>query len=350
MNEEYANSNMNPMKQQQQQQHQPTNFVRPGSPTSASSPLLYYGLQNKLASNGKEFIMNNKNLNSSSNIEMIMLELILNELEASIENKESYERLRQMIVQMHLYFNEKINDQIASKNKLLAEFDEHKMGLQAENEQLRCQLKLLQIQNEFSKDNYVKKNLLPTSIVQQNKLPTPSSTPNANNNNNNNSQSSSSSSSTHSSQLNKNTSPNNLIATSQQIQLLLQQQQQQQQHHLHKTHDLQAAAVAAQSFPQLFLNHYTPNVNCRTSAQFLEQLTSTPKKTLNLNEQSMFTLSTPSSASNSSSSPSPFANPKLNTSPSKQFQQANGLILSIPTKLENNYISKLEPNSTSSTA
>ena len=340
MNEEYANSSMNPMKQQQQQQHQPTSFVRPGSPTSSSSPLLDYGLQNKLASNGKEFIMNNKNLNSSSNIEMIMLELILNELEASIENKESYERLRQMIVQMHLYFNEKINDQIASKNKLLAEFDEYKMGLQAENEQLRCQLKLLQIQNEFSKDNYVKKNLLPTSIVQQNKLPTPSSTPNSNANNN--SQSSSSSSSTHSSQLNKNTSPNNLIATSQQIQLLLQQQQQQQQHHLHKTHDLQAAAVAAQSFPQLFLNHYTPNVNCRTSAQFLEQLTSTPKKTLNLNEQNMFTLSTPSSANNSSSSPSPFTNPKLNTSPTKQFQQANGLILSIPTKLE--------PNSTSSTA
>jgi hypothetical protein len=230
----------------------------------------------------------NGNSSSSTHIELSMLELILGEIDACmIENKESSERLRQMIIQMHIYFNEKISDQQTAKNKLLAEFDEYKTSLQTENDQLRCQLKLLQIQNEFSKDNYLMKKAS-SSVKPQNGSSNPSLPP----------QMTSNTSSTHSikSTTSPNNNSNNNILTSQQIQniLMIQQQQQQHQQQLHlnqKNHDLQAAAaaaaVAAQSFPQFFLNHYTPNQQQlqmqqqqqqRSLPQFMDQLTSTPKK------------------------------------------------------------------------
>lgn len=55
-----------------------------------------------------------------------MLELILNEIDSCVDNKESVDRLRQMIVQMQIYYNEKLSELQASRNKLMTEFDEVK--------------------------------------------------------------------------------------------------------------------------------------------------------------------------------------------------------------------------------
>lgn len=90
-----------------------------------SSPQLlssYYNYFNsKLMTTNKSFT---QQVQATSNIELNMLDLILNEIDLSIESKESAERLRQMVTQMHIYFSEKLNDQFYIKNKMLAEFEE----------------------------------------------------------------------------------------------------------------------------------------------------------------------------------------------------------------------------------
>lgn len=68
-------------------------------------------------------MMGQHNSNISS-MESNMLDLIINEIDQCVENKESAERLRQMISQMHLYFNEKLNELQTNRNKLVSEFDE----------------------------------------------------------------------------------------------------------------------------------------------------------------------------------------------------------------------------------
>ena len=87
------------------------------------SSLLFYNLINSVTSkqqNGcKETLMRNSN-----NIEINMLEIILNEIDSCVENKESAERLRHMITQLHIYFTDRLNDSQINKNKLLAEFEE----------------------------------------------------------------------------------------------------------------------------------------------------------------------------------------------------------------------------------
>jgi hypothetical protein len=244
--------------------------------TTSPSHLLYYNLLNQQHQDKLKL--------SSSNIELNMLELILNEIEMCVENKESSERIRQMIIQMHIYFNEKINDLQSSKNKLLAEFDEYKMGLQTENEQLRCQLKLLQIQSEFSKDNYlIRKNNNNTNTVAspstnqmkqhqgQTSPPTPAkpiSSPN-----------------------------NNLLSASQHIQnmLLLQQQQQQQKHHHQFSNNLKnqsqqdIQSIAAQSFPHFFLNHYqsSQQIPSQNGINNTNNINSTKPSNSSSNQQSL---------------------------------------------------------------
>ena len=53
-----------------------------------------------------------------------MLDIILNEIEMSVESKEASERLKQMVSQMHVYFSEKLNDLLSNKNKLASEYEE----------------------------------------------------------------------------------------------------------------------------------------------------------------------------------------------------------------------------------
>ena len=86
--------------------------------TNGNSATIYY---NNLLNSTKS----GKNLAATTtNIELNLLELILNEIDMCVESKENRERMRQMITQMHMYFSEKLNDQLAIKNKLIADFDE----------------------------------------------------------------------------------------------------------------------------------------------------------------------------------------------------------------------------------
>ena len=74
------------------------------------------------------FAANSRQLGSNgssiSSMEANMLEFILSEIDSCVENKESVNRLRQMITQMHVYFNEKLNELQSNRSKLIAEFDE----------------------------------------------------------------------------------------------------------------------------------------------------------------------------------------------------------------------------------
>jgi hypothetical protein len=74
------------------------------------------------------FAGNSRHLGSTSSsissMEANMLEFILGEIESCVENKESVDRLRLMITQMHAYFNEKLNELQSNRSKLVAEFDE----------------------------------------------------------------------------------------------------------------------------------------------------------------------------------------------------------------------------------
>ena len=97
------------------------------SSSSTNSSLLFYNLLNN--TNGKlskDILPATINRNSGNSIEMNMLEIILNEIEVGVENKETAERLRRMISQLHIYFIDRLNDSHISKNKLLAEFEEVK--------------------------------------------------------------------------------------------------------------------------------------------------------------------------------------------------------------------------------
>ena len=95
---------------------------------AASTPPFYpfNGNMAKPVSNKDSFLASRimGNNNSINTMETNMLELILNEIDSCAENKESVERLRQMITQMHIYFNEKLNELQANRNKLISEFDE----------------------------------------------------------------------------------------------------------------------------------------------------------------------------------------------------------------------------------
>ena len=153
--------------------------------------------------------------------------------------------------------------------------------MQNENEQLRCQLKLFQIQNELiNKEHYLinRKNSTSSTGIGLNNFKMNSSNPiNA-------SAVSPSSltptSNTHSSsQLNKN--PNNILQNI----LLLQQQNNNTTGSNPKNNNdqLQAAAAAcaaaAQSLPQFFFNHYNAGLSHRNNfSSLLEPITSTPKK------------------------------------------------------------------------
>jgi len=112
----YSKSNNNSLlgligqqQQQQQQQHQSKLHQSPPKDTPFAASRL-------LGSTG----------NSISSMEANMLEFILNEIDSCVENKESVDRLRQMITQMHVYFNEKLNELQLNRSKLIAEFDEVK--------------------------------------------------------------------------------------------------------------------------------------------------------------------------------------------------------------------------------
>lgn len=98
-----------------------------------SSSLLYYSLlnpkfnQNSTTPNkiiGMPPNSANSNSTTISNIELNMLDIILNEIELCVESKETSERLKQMISQMHLYFSEKLNELFIGKNKILNDFEE----------------------------------------------------------------------------------------------------------------------------------------------------------------------------------------------------------------------------------
>lgn len=89
------------------------------------SSLLFYNLLNSTnkpshnSTNTKEMPPRNSN-----SIEINMLEIILHEIDSCVENKESAERLRQMVTQLQIYFTDRLNESQINKNKLLAEFDE----------------------------------------------------------------------------------------------------------------------------------------------------------------------------------------------------------------------------------
>jgi hypothetical protein len=201
-------------------------------------------------------------------------------------------------------------------------------------------LKLFHIQNELTKEHYLKATSHANSLQHMLPISSPSQH-----------QTQQSIMSHHAQQqqqqqnkLNStsNKSPNNnILSASQHFQniFLMQQQQQQQQHQINKNSDLQSAAVAA--FPQFFLNHYVPNLNHHRQQIQLQQpnitlndpITSTPKKSnsfLNNNNNSSF--SSPNSSSSSSSLSNSFNKSHLNASNSN-----NTLILNMATKCEPNH-------------
>lgn len=62
--------------------------------------------------------------NAINTIEMNMLDIILNEIEACVDSKEAADRLKQLVSQMHVYFSDKLSDLAVAKNKLASEFEE----------------------------------------------------------------------------------------------------------------------------------------------------------------------------------------------------------------------------------
>lgn len=104
------------------------------SQTGPSHNSLQYLINNSLASTPnktlkKDSYMSSRMIGANSTVssmEANMLELILNEIDSCVDNKESVDRLRQMIVQMQIYYNEKLSELQASRNKLMTEFDEVK--------------------------------------------------------------------------------------------------------------------------------------------------------------------------------------------------------------------------------
>lgn len=275
------------------------------------------------ASNGLLSRMMGQHNSNISSMESNMLDLIINEIDQCVENKDSAERLRQMISQMHIYFNEKLNELQVNRNKLLSEFDEFKMNYQCENEQLRCQLKLLQIQNDLNKDHYLKtgSNQSPaqlhmSSLQQQQhqhqqhqsvkrdlsdsfkNLPPQQQNLNKSPNN--------------SSVINQ--SQNSLLSAQHHFQMLLQQQQ--QALHQQKTQEslnAAAAVAAAQSFPQFFLNHYVPSLHHRSGGHNQPNLAIDPSNAQhNKNKSSSSSFSSPRSHS-ASSSPSSINNKSQNS-------------------------------------
>lgn len=313
------------------------------TPTPAATPTpssaLFYSLLSQSANNGfkpnKSMSAGGFELNGklglqmpgpASNIELSMLELILNEIEmCMMDNKEGAERVRQMITKMHLYYMDKLNQQQLIHNKILGEFEEFKMSLQNENDQLKCQLKLIQLQSELMNSKEAAAALTNPTLMdglsnspyssfkktlQQPSPQQPSHQQSLKGNSFSNSNTNVS--------LATNPHFHSMLLMQQQQQQQHQQQQQQhqqqqqknqelqQQHHQQQQQQQHAAAVAA--FPQFFLSHYG-NGNSSNPLS-----TSTPKKTLTNSSSS--TLSTNSSNSNqsssssSSSASSPFNNPK----------------------------------------
>lgn len=295
----YLITNGSDQKKQLSVQSQPTKLE--SSPSATSTGLL-------------SRMMGQHNSNISS-MESNMLELILNEIDQCVENKDSAERLRQMISQMHIYFNEKLNELQTNRNKLVSEFDEFKVNYQCENEQLRCQLKLLQIQNDLNKDHYLKTGSNPTpaqlhmSLQQQHQhqsvkrdlsdsfknLAPPQPQPQLNKSPTNNSQ-------------------NSLLSAQHHFQMLLQQQQQVlQQQKNQETMNAAAAVAAAQSFPQFFLNHYVPSLHHRSGGHNQPNLAIDPSNAQhNKNKSSSSSFSSPRSHS-ASSSPSSINNKSQNS-------------------------------------
>ena len=62
--------------------------------------------------------------NAINTIEMNMLDIILNEIDACVDSKEAADRLKQLVSQMHVYFSDKLSDLAVAKNKLASEFEE----------------------------------------------------------------------------------------------------------------------------------------------------------------------------------------------------------------------------------
>lgn len=141
---------LNSMQQQQQQQQRTGNLTKhyeemysksAGQVTPNQNSLLYLinngaeqkkhpTQQSKLDSSPSAAptgilsrMMGQHNSNISS-MESNMLDLIINEIDQCVENKDSADKLRQMISQMHMYFNEKLNELQTNRNKLVTEFDE----------------------------------------------------------------------------------------------------------------------------------------------------------------------------------------------------------------------------------
>ena len=278
----------------------------------------------------------NGNNNGNNNIELNMLELILNEVDmlnmslsnSQIDLKESNigaalsataDRLRQMITKMHLYYMEKLNNQQIVQNKLLAEFDEFKMSIQNENDQLRCQLKLLQLQNELINNNSNKEmNVNGNSLSSSNgsfssfKKTTSTAPMQASplggiktNSNNNNSAAAAA-------QLAANQHLQNILL----FQHHQQQQQQQQQKNAELQQHQQQAAVAA--FPQFFLSHYNNGSHSQNPLS-----SSTPKKPTN----SSSSLNTPNSSFSQQSANSKPSNTISSLLASQQQQQLHHHLL-----------------------
>lgn len=61
---------------------------------------------------------------SNSSLELNMLEFILKEIQINVSNKETAERLKQMVSQMHAYYTEKMNENYYIKNKYIVELEE----------------------------------------------------------------------------------------------------------------------------------------------------------------------------------------------------------------------------------
>ncbi|CAF0875397.1 unnamed protein product [Brachionus calyciflorus] len=239
---------------------------------------------------------------NNNSIESNMLDVVLNEIDLAVSNKESADRLKQLVTQMQSYFMEKLYDHYYMKNKYLSEFEEYKIGLQSENEQLKCQLKLIQFQNELSKnDSYLLKKTSPNSTLNINNM--------LNKNNNNMNQQSSTSTST-------STSPSSVLSSHSSLNSKSQTQQQNATALLQNfllLQNQQNNSNLAQSLPFL-LNHYTNGLNVNTNQQqrsILEPLTSTPIK-FNSNKY-MNTNGTSSSIKNEQNSKNAVLNTQTST-------------------------------------
>jgi hypothetical protein len=93
------------------------NLIKSHSTTTTTSP----PTATKLGGGG------GSTANAINTIEMNMLDIILNEIDACVDSKEAADRLKQLVSQMHVYFSDKLSDLAVAKNKLASEFEEVKL-------------------------------------------------------------------------------------------------------------------------------------------------------------------------------------------------------------------------------